>query len=65
MIDDFTKRRYVKHPYNCLYCGSEDIMAIHIVYAEYDQIPQVVECQNCGAKWKEIYSLTDIEEIED
>jgi transposase-like protein len=53
--------RYVKHPYNCPYCQSENIGIIDRD-SELDFISQKCKCQDCSKVWVEIYQLTDIEE---
>lgn len=56
--------RYVKRPTFCPHCESEDIKS-HNINPESDFAWTVVECQSCQKRWKEIYSLTAIEELED
>lgn len=56
--------RYIKRPTFCPYCEADGVIS-HNIKPEYDFAWTVVECQECHKRWKEIYSLTAIEEIED
>lgn len=47
------KKAYLADPTKCPYCGSHDICST-INNSERD------ECENCGAEWGAIYTLTDI-----
>jgi transcription elongation factor Elf1 len=46
----------------CPFCGSDDISAGPLD-ADYGQAWSNVECQNCKRVWKDIYTLSDIEEV--
>jgi len=62
-MNDKEKTEYLKHPFCCPKCQSGDINAgdydfeDHMVWSE-------VSCEKCGAKWRDIYTLTDVESVE-
>ena len=62
MLTKKQKKDYFKHPFNCPYCGSDDIRgdAAEMGMDAY----QIIKCDACGKKWADCYTLTDIEEIE-
>ena len=48
------------------FCDSEEIEGEVASSADYyDGYEQEVVCKACGKAWKDIYTLTDVEEIED
>ncbi len=47
----------------CPYCGSDAIVSGAIDYG-HNQIWQQVTCNDCEKEWTDIYTLTDVEEIE-
>lgn len=55
-----TKKKYLEHPYECPFCGSENISALE-VDGEYDTLWRDVLCDDCKKMWSEIYKLVDIE----
>jgi hypothetical protein len=54
---------YIKDPNHCPFCNSEDIKA-----GDYDfdgrQGWIEVSCNFCGKKWRDIYQLKEVEEIQ-
>lgn len=50
---------YLLDPTRCPYCQSEDIEGQGF---EYDDMSQIIECNNCERRWKDIYTLTAVEE---
>ena len=62
MLSQKVKDRYVDHGgVRCPYCGSDDIEAGAF---EGDGSYQNVVCHKCDKRWRDVYSLVDIEEIE-
>ena len=55
-------KKYVENPDNCPYCGSSNIIG-DMFEASYNQAWRPVTCNNCGQEWREIFTITDIEEI--
>lgn len=55
------KKQYLVSPNHCPFCNSDNISAY---YFEADGSYQKIECYTCGKKWNDIYTLTDVEEIE-
>ncbi len=50
----------------CPFCKSANICGGVTHSAKYyDDYQQEVLCKECGKAWKDIYTLTDVEEIED
>lgn len=61
MLTDKQKKEYVKHPYQCPYCKSDDLETMSRD-ADYNIETKEVICGGCERTWKEIYTLTSIEE---
>lgn len=57
--------RYLKNPNFCPYCETKGVTTYNRLVAEIDFAWSVIECLSCLRRWKEIYSLTAIEELED
>jgi len=57
---DKLKKAYLKDPTKCPVCKSDNIAAKGL---DVDGSVAVgrVECLECGERWKDIYTLTDIE----
>ena len=56
------KAAYLKNPSRCPFCGGSDLEGEGY---DYDGDPaQTIECQDCGRSWLDIFTLTDIEIIE-
>ena len=56
------KRNYLTSPDNCPFCGSGDITGRCFSYE--DPSAQIIDCEGCGKSWMDIYTLTDVEEVE-
>jgi hypothetical protein len=67
MIEEFNKITYLDSGGNrCPFCQSENISAIGPIENNEDiQLTQIIQCDKCLKKWRDILTLTDIEEIED
>ena len=63
MIDEQTRKKYVETPNFCPYCNSSEITAQDSEFEDLICL-QVIECETCGKRWREILSVTDVEEIE-
>jgi DNA-directed RNA polymerase subunit M/transcription elongation factor TFIIS len=46
----------------CPYCGSHDMSFNLPVVDDGTTIIQVVGCERCQATWREIYTMTDIDD---
>ena len=57
------KKEYLQNPNKCPYCGSNDISSGHLE-ADYNMAWSTVICDSCGKEWRDLYTLTDIEEKE-
>lgn len=56
--------RYIKHPFFCPFCESQNIGTASSVETELDFATQVVGCADCGNHWVDIYQLSGIEPLE-
>ena len=56
------KQKYLRINFgsNCPKCASEDIEGIGMMEMEGGQVYQEIECNECGLKWYDVYTLTDI-----
>lgn len=53
------EKKYIKDPNACPCCGSENISM-----EDHDGTGEMwceILCQNCGAEWTEVYTLTSVE----
>lgn len=58
------KEAYLKNPEKCPYCGSTVISADPMEVDEKHAWREV-ECSNCQETWNDVYTLTDVEDVED
>lgn len=63
MLTAEQKQEYIENPNHCPYCKSEDLTIIS-KDSDYNQAWYGVQCEDCEKTWKDIYTLTDIEEDE-
>jgi transcription elongation factor Elf1 len=56
-MDEKQKADYLKNPYHCPYCNSDQIVALEF---NGESLRQTVECQDCGREWTEVFTLTDV-----
>lgn len=59
---------YIKNPDHCPYCGSDTVDTLDYGF-EGEKVAEPfvwneVSCLSCGKKWKEVYTLKTIEEVE-
>ena len=65
MLTEEQKTRYVKlHGYHCPYCG-EAKLEYGAIEAADDGATQDVFCCACDKSWKDVLTLTSIEEAEE
>jgi transcription elongation factor Elf1 len=64
-FDNLTKRKYLVDPYHCPFCGVHGKLESTYTEAAMGQAFCRVICNGCQRSFMEIYSLTDIEMIED
>jgi predicted RNA-binding Zn-ribbon protein involved in translation (DUF1610 family) len=58
------KSQYLKEPYKCPKCQTIEITGgVLEVEVSSCQAWQSCKCDNCGFEWNDVYTLTDIEEI--
>jgi formate dehydrogenase maturation protein FdhE len=58
------KQNYLKNPDQCPFCGTEAITSIGNDFEfAYNQGWQTITCNDCHHMWREIFTLTDVEEI--
>ena len=64
MLTPKQKQEYVNSKSgNCPYCGSGDITGRGY---DYDDEPsQVIDCEECGQSWMDVFTLADILEMND
>lgn len=55
------KKEYIKNPYWCPYCGSDQIEGDKI-QSDYNLAWMNVTCLDCEKEWEETYTLTEIRE---
>lgn len=53
--------KYLKSPYHCPFCESDNITALEW---EPEQSGQIVECNACGKRWWDVYQLVTIEDYD-
>jgi transposase-like protein len=65
MLTEEQKKKYLKNPCLCPYCGSEEIHTHSNIEAMEDgRAFQSVKCKDCNLTWADRYVLMDIEEDE-
>jgi len=63
-LTDKQKRDYLFCPYCCPFCGSTAVGANgHALGIARRR--QKTRCRTCGAKWTDVYTLTDVETEKD
>jgi transcription elongation factor Elf1 len=53
--------KYLKNPYHCPFCGSEDITALPL--SGEDNVLGVVVCNDCGKNWEDEYKVVGVSEL--
>ena len=61
MLTEEQKKKSLDNPHNCPHCDSDDLTTIS-KDSDYNQVWHGVQCEGCEKTWKDIYTLTDIEE---
>lgn len=59
-----TKKKYLKSPYFCPECKSDQVEGRGGFDFEGDSVFQKVECLDCGAVWTDQYRIFDVELVE-
>lgn len=54
------KAKYLENPLTCPFCGSANLDASGIQLPSFKEVCQDVECESCGAKWQDVFTLTNI-----
>ena len=65
-MDAKQRQRYLESKGSrCPFCNSNDIQGeVTISSSDYDEsYEQPIYCNECGKTWKDIYTLTDVEEM--
>ena len=61
LLSDKEKADYVNAPNTCPFCGSDDIEG-RAMDGDGSFITQDINCNSCNAEWKDVYTLTDIDQ---
>ena len=61
MLTPEKKQEYIASPHHCPYCKSDDL-TITDKNSDYNQVWHDILCESCDKTWKDIYTLTDMEE---
>ena len=64
MSKSFDKKKYLENPNKCPYCNSDDLNARSLEGGEHNQVWRDVECMECQKVWSEIFTMSDVEEVE-
>ena len=64
-FDMLTKRKYLIDPYHCPYCGVDNKLETTYAEAGMCQAFVRIQCNGCQRSFMEIFTLSDIEPIED
>lgn len=59
-----TQKQYLKNPYKCPKCNSENISASEVEFIDGGEVIQNIDCLDCCAKWRDIYKLKEYEKRE-
>jgi phage FluMu protein Com len=63
-MDKKDKKAYVKKPFSCPHCKSSDIQAEGDLEMGETQAWVEIICNTCKKTWRDIYTLTDVEDLE-
>ena len=63
MLTEEQKKEYLENSVLCPFCKSDDIETGQRDFGN-NQIWQNVWCHDCGKRWQDIYTLTNVEEDE-
>ncbi len=56
------RQAYLKNSHKCPYCGGADISGRGY---DYDEPPaRIIDCENCGKSWMDVFTLTDVLELD-
>jgi len=61
MLSDKQQSDYVKNPHSCPHCGSTNLETTGRD-SDFNQVWLNIACVTCEKTWKDIYTLTSIEE---
>ena len=61
-FDEIDKPEYLRNPNECPFCGNDDIEADHAEMGD-NSAHTTVTCHGCKKQWRDIYLLSDIEEV--
>lgn len=65
-LDKSAKKRYINiDGVRCPYCNSYDISPSGPMLGNARGAQQKISCLQCGKKWRDLYTLNDIEGIEE
>lgn len=63
VLTNSQKNKYLKHPYHCPYCESEDIESVEGWFTSKNRRgEEAMHCKSCGQHWVDIYKLTNVVE---
>jgi formate dehydrogenase maturation protein FdhE len=62
------REKYLKDPKACPFCGSHELLtgAIRSDHLEgKDEYHMHIECNACASTWRDVYTLTQVDSLED
>lgn len=62
-MDELAINLYLKNPRLCLICSHDVLGADHFSQHDETFTTRKVWCDSCGAKWTEVFELTNVEDI--
>ena len=63
MLTKEQKEKYLRYPGHCPHCGSYELSYEKVTF-EANKVWHEISCTQCSKRWADIYSLTDMEEID-
>ena len=63
MLTKEQKEKYLRYPGHCPHCGSYELSYEKVTF-EANKVWHEISCTQYSKRWADIYSLTDMEEID-
>jgi transcription elongation factor Elf1 len=57
------KKEYIGGAYGCPFCNSGNIISPDSLMDDMSNVKRIMMCEDCGKKWLEIYTISDIIEV--
>ena len=61
MLTKEQKESYIKSPYHCPFCNSNNIEAFPLKFE--DDVTGIVKCKDCGKNWEDEYKVVGVSEL--